>query len=57
MREIFRKAANKLCNTQSILFIVSYPEKGECADPVNEDAILGEEGGGASPRAEIRSIS
>ncbi len=24
---------------------VSYPEKGECADPVNEDAILGKEGG------------
>jgi hypothetical protein len=25
---------------------VLYPEKGECADPVNEDAILKEEGGG-----------
>jgi hypothetical protein len=28
---------------------VSYPEKGECADPVNEDAILEEERGGESP--------
>jgi hypothetical protein len=28
---------------------VSYPGKGECADPVNEDAILEEEGGGESP--------
>jgi hypothetical protein len=28
---------------------VSYPEKGECADPVNEDAILEEEGGGVTP--------
>jgi hypothetical protein len=29
--------------------LVSYPGKGECADPVNEDAILEEEGGGESP--------
>ncbi len=29
--------------------IVSYPGKGECADPVNEDAILEEEGGDESP--------
>ncbi len=36
---------------------VSYPGKGECADPVNEDAILEEEGGGARPRAGIRSVS
>ncbi len=28
---------------------VSYPGKGECADPVNEDAILEEKGGGESP--------
>ncbi len=28
---------------------VSYPGKGECADPVNKDAILEEEGGGESP--------
>ncbi len=28
---------------------VSYPEKGECADPVNEDAILGGERGGVTP--------
>ncbi len=28
---------------------VSYPEKGECADPVNEDAILEGEGGGCDP--------
>ncbi len=28
---------------------MSYPEKGECADPVNEDAILEEEGGGVTP--------
>ncbi len=31
------------------LVLVLYPEKGECADPVNEDAILKEEGGGESP--------
>jgi hypothetical protein len=35
---------------------VLYPGKGECADPVNEDAILKEEGGG-SPRTGIRSVS
>ncbi len=28
--------------------IVLYPGKGECADPVNEDAILKVEGGGES---------
>ncbi len=28
---------------------MSYPEKGECADPVNEDAILEEERGGETP--------
>ncbi len=27
---------------------VLYPGKGECADPVNEDAILGKERGGES---------
>jgi hypothetical protein len=27
---------------------VSYPGKGECADPVNEDAIMEREGGGES---------
>ncbi len=31
------------------IFIVSYPGKGECADPVNEDAVLEEEGGGKTP--------
>ncbi len=31
------------------VLLVSYPGKGECADPVNEDAILEEEGGGESP--------
>jgi hypothetical protein len=31
------------------IWIVSYPGKGECADPVNEDAILEEEGGGETP--------
>ncbi len=25
---------------------MSYPKKGECADPVNEDAILERKGGG-----------
>jgi hypothetical protein len=35
---------------------VSYPGKGECADPVNEDAILEEEGG-ARPRTGIGSVS
>jgi hypothetical protein len=29
-------------------FTVLYPGKGECADPVNEDAILEKEGGGES---------
>ncbi len=32
----------------NVYLIVLYPEKGECADPVNEDAILEEEGGGES---------
>jgi hypothetical protein len=31
---------------------VSYPGKGECADPVNEDAILEEGGGGQVPGPE-----
>jgi hypothetical protein len=29
---------------------VSYPGKGECADPVNEDAILERVGGGSPGR-------
>jgi hypothetical protein len=29
--------------------LVLYPGKGECADPVNEDAILKKERGGESP--------
>jgi hypothetical protein len=29
--------------------LVSYPGKGECADPANEDAILEEERGGETP--------
>ncbi len=29
---------------------MSYPEKGECADPVNEDAILERKGGGGEPQ-------
>jgi hypothetical protein len=33
-------------------YIVSYPGKGECADPVNEGAILEEEGGGRLPGPE-----
>jgi hypothetical protein len=32
--------------------IVLYPEKGECADPVNEGAILGK--GGPSPHSRDR---
>ncbi len=36
---------------------VLYPGKGECADPVNEDAILKEERGGGSPRTGIGSVS
>ncbi len=35
---------------------VLYPGKGECADPVNEDAILEGEGG-ASPRTGMGSAS
>ncbi len=34
-------------DTFSIINVL-YPGKGECADPVNEDAILEEEGGGES---------
>jgi hypothetical protein len=34
---------------QAFNITVLYPGKGECADPVNEDAILKEEGGGESP--------
>jgi hypothetical protein len=30
------------------IHLVSYPGKGECADPVNEDAIMEGEGGGES---------
>ncbi len=43
-------------NDFGLLISVSYPGKGECADPVNEDAILEEEGG-ASPRARTGSVS
>ncbi len=35
---------------------MSYPGEGECADPVNEDAIM-EGGRGASPRTGIGSVS
>ncbi len=38
------------------LRIVLYPGKGECADPVNEDAIL-KVGGGGSPRTRMGSVS
>jgi hypothetical protein len=31
------------------MITVLHPGKGECADPVNEDAILKVEGGGESP--------
>ncbi len=38
--------------------IVLYPGKGECADPVNEDAILEEERGGESQdRNEERQLA
>ncbi len=36
--------------------LVLRPGKGECADPVNEDAILEKDGGG-SPTAGIGSVS
>jgi hypothetical protein len=41
------KAVNsKIKLSSSGLLLVLYPGKGECADPVNEDAILEKEGGG-----------
>ncbi len=36
---------------------MSYPEKGECADPVNEDAILGKEGGESPGRNKERQLA
>jgi hypothetical protein len=36
---------------------VSYPGKGECADPVNEDAILGREGGESPGRNKGRQLA
>jgi hypothetical protein len=39
-----------------VTFSVLRPGKGECADPVNEDAILEKDGGG-SPTARIGSVS
>ncbi len=36
---------------------VSYPGKGECADPVNEDAILEKEGGESSGRNKERQLA
>ncbi len=39
----------------STYLLVSYSGRGECADPVNEDAIL--ERVGAGPRAGIGSVS
>ncbi len=34
-----------LAGVHTRIIAVSYPGKGECADPVNEDAILEKEGG------------
>jgi hypothetical protein len=39
-----------------LIIVVLRPGKGECADPVNEDAILEKDGGG-SPTAGIGSVS
>ncbi len=36
---------------------VSYPGKGECADPVNEDAILERVGGGSPGRNKERQLA
>ena len=41
-------SCRELSRLLSIL-IVLHPGKGGCADPVNEDAILEEEGGGETP--------
>jgi hypothetical protein len=46
-----------LINLIEQYMIVLRPGKGECADPVNEDAILEKEGGGGSPIAGIGSVS
>jgi hypothetical protein len=35
-----------------VIHVVLYPEKGVCADPVNEGAILGR--GGPSPHSRVR---
>jgi hypothetical protein len=39
------------------ILIVSYPGKGECGDPVNEDAILERVGGGAPSRNKERQLA
>ncbi len=36
---------------------MSYPGKGECADPVNEDAILERVGGGPPCRNKERQLA
>ncbi len=36
---------------------VSYPGKGRCADPVNEDAILGRKGGRPPGRDKERQLA
>jgi hypothetical protein len=36
---------------------VLHPGKGECADPVNEDAILGRVGGGSPGRDKERQLA
>ncbi len=36
---------------------MSYPGKGECADPVNEDAILERVGGGPLGRNKERQLA
>ncbi len=39
------------------MVFVSYPGKGKCADPVNEDAILEKEGGKPPGRDKERQLA
>jgi hypothetical protein len=45
---VFYSSGDRPNSNSSPTVLVLYPGKGECADPVNEDAILEREGGGES---------
>ncbi len=52
-----RKNVNKKIKEKNFIGTVSYPGKGECADPVNEDAILEKEGGESPGRNKERQLA